>query len=221
MTAGHFGLAAAIKSRTPNTPLWSLMLATYLLDVLFIVLAGFGVESFQQIDPAHPAYGGAIIHALYTHSLIGAVVIAVVAGLIAGRAWSRSAGWIIGGVVFSHWLLDLIVHRPDMPILPDNLGDLPLLGFGLWNFPAIGALLELAIVLAGGWLYYCSVVAGAESETAEPRAVIAGGVTAALMVLLLGADYFGLSLLIAIVLMLALIVLSGWLDARLGRASAA
>jgi hypothetical protein len=62
---------------------------------------------------------------------------------------------VLGAVVFSHWLLDLVVHRGDMPILPGSAGDLPLLGFGLWKAPVASILVELALIVAGAWLY-CS-----------------------------------------------------------------
>jgi hypothetical protein len=57
-------------------------------------------------------------------------------------------------VVASHWLLDLLVHRSDMPILPANIGNLPRLGLGLWRLPDVSAAIELALVLIGGWLYW-------------------------------------------------------------------
>jgi hypothetical protein len=223
MTAGHFGLAAVIKSKETKVPLWALMLSTYLLDVVFIVLAGFGIETFAPIDPAHPAYGQVAIHAYYSHSLVGALLIAIVAGALARWAWGRRAGWVIGAVVFSHWLLDLVVHRPDLPILPANLGSLPLLGFGLWQIPAAAAVVELALALGGTYLYWRSARrAPAEStDPAHVRALIASGVTGALLVLLLATDVLNLSLLISVTLMLLLIVFCGWLDRRLEWAPAA
>jgi hypothetical protein len=130
------------------------MLSTYLLDFVFIFLVAAGLESFAPLDPANPAYGAVVIHAYYSHSLVGAALIAVIAGLLAGWAWGRRAGVVIGAVVFSHWILDLIVHRPDLPILPGNAGGLPLLGFGLWELPTISAILELALALGGAYLYY-------------------------------------------------------------------
>jgi len=60
----------------------------------------------------------------------------------------------IGLVAFSHWILDVIVHRPDLPILPGNVGGLPLLGLGLWRFPTVSAFVELALVLVGAYLYH-------------------------------------------------------------------
>ncbi len=223
MTAGHFGLAAAVKSPAPNVPLWALMLSTYLLDVIFIVLVAAGIESFAPLDPANPTYGATVIHAYYSHSLVSAAFIAVIAGLLAAWAWGRRAGVVIGAVVFSHWILDLIVHRPDLPILPGNLGNLPLLGFGLWQLPAVSALVELALVIGGTYLYYRSAQHAPAEKGGEQhmRALVAAGVTGVLTVLLLATDVLGLSLLIAVVLMLLLIVLCGWLDSRLNWSLAA
>lgn len=217
MTAGHFGLAAVIKSKEIKVPLWALMLSTYLLDVVFIVLAGFGVETFAPIDPAHPAYGQVAIHAFYSHSLVGALAIAIIAGALARWAWGHRAGWVIGAMVFSHWILDLIVHRPDLPILPANAGNLPLLGFGLWQVPAASALVELALAAAGAYLYYRSA-RKSPAEASDPnhlRALLASGVTGVLVLMLLAADILNISLLISVTLMLLLIVLCGWLDSRL------
>lgn len=220
MTAGHFGLAAAVKSPAAKIPLWALMLSTYLLDVVFIILAAAGVESFAPLDPGgSPAYGRVLIQAYYSHSLAGAALIALVAALLASRAWGRQGGIVIGAVVFSHWILDLVVHRQDMPLLPGNAGNLPLLGLGLWNIPFASAAIELALVLGGAYLYYRSVlqVAASSRRNGAPssRAILAAAVTGILLFLLLLADVAGLPLLIAVLLMLLLVVLCGWLDARL------
>jgi hypothetical protein len=197
MIAGHFGLATGVKAGAPRLPLWVLLLSSFLLDVIFIVLFAAGIESFTQIDPAHPAYGGALIHAYYTHSLVGALLIAAVAGLIASRFWGRQGGTVIGAVVFSHWILDLIVHRPDLPILPGNLGNLPLLGFGLWNYPVVSAMVELALVLGGAYLYYRSAIQlpvspGSSSSTQRRRVLTASAVTTLLLLLLLASDVLAL-----------------------------
>jgi hypothetical protein len=197
MIAGHFGLATGVKAGAPRLPLWALLLSSFLLDVIFIILVAAGVESFTQIDPAHPVYGGAVIHAYYTHSLVGALLIAAIAGLIASRFWGQQGGTVIGAVVFSHWILDLIVHRPDMPILPGNLGNLPLLGFGLWNYPVVSAVVELALVLGGAYLYYRSAIQlpvspGASTSTQRRRALTASAVTTLLLLLLLASDVLAL-----------------------------
>ena len=219
MTAGHFGFAAGVKSQAQRVPLWALMFSSYLLDFVFIILVSAGVESFAPLNRAHPVYGGVIIHAYYSHSLVGALIISVVAGLFAMWIWNKKSGLIISEVVFSHWILDLIVHRPDLPLLPGNAGNLPLLGLGLWNFPVISAILELLLVISGAYLYFQiaknAPSAGGKSGNKPIRAYIAAGVTGLLMLLLWGTDVFGLSLNFGIILMLMLIVLCGWLDSRL------
>jgi len=152
--AGHFGLAAGAKDAEPRAPLWVLMLATVWLDVLFVPLVLAGVETIEPAPGTSGGYGNAIIHADYTHSLVGAAILAVLFGLVAGSVWEQRVGIVLGAIVFSHWLLDLIVHRDDMPILPGNTGDLPRLGFGLWRYPALSMALELALVVAGAYLYW-------------------------------------------------------------------
>src|SRR5438045_430002 len=78
MLAGHFGLAAAVKSREPQLPLWSLMLCTQLLDVIFVILYGLGIESFTPVPGTSGGYGNFIFRADYTHSLVGALALSVV-----------------------------------------------------------------------------------------------------------------------------------------------
>ncbi len=154
MIAGHFGFAAGIKSQERQAPLWALMLACQWMDVIFVPLFLLGIEHITPVAGTKGGYGEGIITADYTHSLVGALLIAASFGLVAAIPWGRRVGVVLGAVVFSHWVLDLIVHRADMPILPGNLGDLPRLGFGLWRVPAAAATLELALVVGGATLYW-------------------------------------------------------------------
>lgn len=55
-----------------------------------------------------------------------------------------------GSLCGSHWVLDLIVHRPDLPLFPD---DSDKVGFGLWNYPLLAILIEAAIFITGLVLY--------------------------------------------------------------------
>lgn len=166
MIAGHFGLAAAVKGREPQVPLWSLMLATVWLDVVFVPLLVLGVETIAVADGEEAGYGHAIIHAEYTHSLLGALLLSAVFGGVVARRWGLRTGWILGGVSFSHWLLDLLFHRADMPWLPANWGDLPRLGLGLWRQPALSAAIEAALVVLGAWLYWRAVASLPEKQGA-------------------------------------------------------
>lgn len=191
MTPGHFGLAAGAKKFAPRVPLWALFLSTYILDVIFVFLLAAGVESLTPIDPAHPnAYGGILIHAEYTHSLVGALLISALAGWLASRKWGRRGGLAIGLVAFSHWILDLLVHRADLPILPGNIGNFSLLGFGLWEYPRASAAVELILVLGGAALYGYSALKLSKPD--RRRAWTASLVTTALLILLFVANTLGL-----------------------------
>lgn len=188
MIAGHFGFAALVKSREPTAPLWGLMLATVWLDVVFIPLLMLHVETLQ---PVYPGYGGYIIHADYTHSIVGMILLSAVLGLAFLPRWGRRVAAVIALVAMSHWALDLIVHRPDMPILPGNVGNLPRLGFGLWTEPRLAALLELVLVLTGTLMYWraarqVSLKAGRSGGWAGLCAVLA----AASGILVLYLDYY-------------------------------
>jgi hypothetical protein len=130
------------------------MLATMWLDVVFAPLYTMGIERIDPVAGSRAGYGNGIIHADYTHSLVGAALLALLFGVVAARPWGRRVGAVLGAVVFSHWVLDLVVHRADMPLLPGNAGGLPLLGFGLWRVPAASAGVELALVIMGSLLYW-------------------------------------------------------------------
>ena len=177
MITGHFGLAAGAKSTEPSAPLWSLMLATMWLDVVFTPLYLAGVETLDT--PPGGGYGTSVIHADYTHSLLGAVILSAVFGGLGAWRWGRRVGVVLGAVAFSHWVLDLVMHRADLPLLPGNLGDLPLLGFGLWRVPVASILLEAVLLVTGVLLYWR---AANRHRTTSTSRVTPAGVGAALLV---------------------------------------
>jgi membrane-bound metal-dependent hydrolase YbcI (DUF457 family) len=152
--AGHFGFAALVKSRERRVPLWSLMLATAWLDILFVPLLLTHIETIETVPGAQGHYGTAIIHADLTHSLLGALVFSALFGLLFLPRWGRLSAGVLAFVAFSHWLLDLPMHRADMPLLPMNFGHLPRMGFGLWRSPVASATLEAALVVAGACFYW-------------------------------------------------------------------
>jgi hypothetical protein len=123
-------------------------------------------------------------------------VLALLGALVVRRAWGQRGALTIGLMIFSHWVLDLIVHRPDLPILPGNAGNLPLLGFGLWDYPGISVVVEAILVLAGAFLYWRAAIALPApsiraSQSYRTRAFTTALVVAVLMVLSLVTDYFG------------------------------
>lgn len=188
MFAGHFGFAARVKANAPDVPLWALMLSTQLLDVIFVPLYMAGIETIVPIG--NGGYGQAYIHANYSHSLVGALIISLLAGWLASKPWGRRGGFIIGSVVFSHWLFDLLVHRPDLPILPGNLGHLPLMGFGLWKFPMVSLALEGALVCYGLFFYFLSIVPGSKGK-ARKLAFVSVGLVGMCLIMSLMSSILG------------------------------
>lgn len=193
MIAGHFGFAAAIKSRAHQVPLWALMLATVWLDIVFVPLFLTGIERIEKVPGAHGTYGTGVIFADYTHSLLGALVLSALFGIVAAFAWSRRTAVVLGAVVFSHWLLDLLVHRADMPLLPGNVGRFPRLGIGLWHIPAAAMAVELIIVLVGAYLYWRAARRTAALHSGSlDRANVAGALILLFGVTILALDVTGL-----------------------------
>ncbi len=165
MFIGHYGPAVWDAHRTNGVRLWHGFLAVQAIDIVFCVLAIIGLEG-GTLDGAHPL----AFYVPYSHSLVGAVVIAVgVTGLyrLIRPAAGMRAAVIMGALAFSHWPLDLIVHRPDLPIMPG--GD-TLLGFGLWDLPWVAYCLE--VLLLGGMIAWWLAVTRGPTWTAIAACVM-------------------------------------------------
>jgi hypothetical protein len=191
MIAGHFGFAAAVKAQERQTPLWALMLATVWLDVVFVPLFAAKVETISVAPGTNGGYGSAIIHADYTHALLGTIGLSVLFGAAALIRWGRRTGVVLGAVVFSHWLLDLVMHRADMPLLPGNAGHFPEFGFGLWRYPVAAMVVELVIVVIGAGLYWRAARAtvAASGSSKKSRANVAGFLVLACGIAVLALDF--------------------------------
>ncbi|QTD55710.1 hypothetical protein [Parasphingorhabdus cellanae] len=140
MFIGHFA-PAMVAATHPKAPgLGTLFVAGQLVDFGFFGLALFGIENFR-ITPGMTVMNPLDLYDMpYTHSLLGSSVWALGFALLIWLITRNKTGALIGGaVVFSHWLLDLLVHAPDLTLA----GSPPNLGFGLWNYPAIAMPLEL------------------------------------------------------------------------------
>lgn len=130
MFVGHFAVAFGAKRAAPRVSLGLLVGAAIALDLLWPFLLLAGVESVR-IDPGNTAFTPlAFDHYPWSHSLVMAAVWgAGVAVIAAPRLKSGAAAMLVAGVVVSHWVLDFVTHRPDMPLWPGG----PKFGLGLWN----------------------------------------------------------------------------------------
>ncbi|HEX7090018.1 MAG TPA: hypothetical protein VF192_07765 [Longimicrobiales bacterium] len=153
MFVGHYAVSYAGKSLAQPIPLWHLFIAVQFLDVLWGLFVFLGIERVRIVPGITAASPLDLYHVPYTHSLVGALFWSMAGGAAyhvwRGRRAGSRAGVIIGTAVFSHWVLDLLVHRPDLPLVGNRFK----MGFGLWNFPAVALALE-ATVLFGGLLLY-------------------------------------------------------------------
>ena len=152
MFVGHYGPSFAIKSLRPAIPLWQLFIAVQLVDVVWAVLVLFGVEKVRIVPGITASNPLDLYYMPYTHSLVAAIFWSVAAALVfwlLSRVTTRSAAVWIGVAVFSHWILDFIVHRPDLPLYDDTLK----VGLGLWNYPVVALSLEAALLFGGMILY--------------------------------------------------------------------
>ena len=152
MFVGHYGPSFAVKAIRPAIPLWLLFIAVQLVDVVWAVLVLLGIEKVRIVPGITASNPLDLYYMPYTHSLVAGILWAVAAIVVCKplrgvRNWSAAA-WI-GLAVFSHWILDLLVHRPDLPLYDDTMK----VGLGIWNYPAIALFLEALLLFAGMTMY--------------------------------------------------------------------
>src|SRR5512137_2445501 len=170
MGPAHFAVALAAKPLAPQAPLWSLLVASEALDLLSFGFIAIGVDKTAviQTDLAH---GMQVITAgsiPWSHGLFMSLVwSALAAGLAYLVFHDRRASAILGLVVLSHWVLDFIVHLPDLPLLFNGS---PRLGLALWGSGpglVISGVLEI-LLLAAGLAVYLRWRKGSAGKTARP-----------------------------------------------------
>lgn len=150
MFIGHFGVALAAKRLAPRTSLATLMVAAQFLDLLWPVFLLLGFEHVRVVPGITKVQALDFYDYPLSHSLNMAFRWSLAFGLIYYiiRRY-RSGAWVAGCLVLSHWLLDLLVHRPDLPLWRGG----PKYGLGLWNSWPASISLELLFFAAGIWLY--------------------------------------------------------------------
>jgi hypothetical protein len=151
MFIGHFALGLAAKRATPRISLAVLFAAALLADLLWPVFLALGVERVR-IDPGNTSFTPLdFVSYPYSHSLVTLILWGVVFGFIYRALTGKNdrAFIVLAGLVVSHWLLDFVTHRPDMPLYPGG----PKLGLGLWNSVVATMVVELLMFGVGLWIY--------------------------------------------------------------------
>ncbi len=167
MFVGHYSASFLGKAAAPRVPLWILLLAAQLVDVAWAIFILLGVERFH-LDPTLPSNPLVLEHMPYTHSLVGTLAWAALGGalvVLAGFGKTRAAV-VTGLVVCSHWVLDVLVHRPDMTLVGS---DTPF-GLALWNRPVLAFVVEIAVLVGAA----AFAVTRSGVGDAERRAIVRG-----------------------------------------------
>ena len=145
MFIGHLAVALAAKRARPAVPLGTAVAAAFGLDLVWPVFLLLGIESVR-VHPGDTAFTQLAFNWYpWSHSLVMALGWSILAGSVARVAYrSLHVAAIVGGLVLSHWILDALAHRPDLPLWPGG----PVVGLGLWNSIA-GTLVVEGALFAG------------------------------------------------------------------------
>lgn len=152
MFIGHYALGLASRKISKLPSLALLFIAAQWLDLIWPIFVLLGIETF------HIEIGNTQITPLsfdfypYSHSLL----MAIVWGLMLGTVYylftkNKQGSTLLGALVLSHWVLDFITHRPDLPLSP--FSDVKV-GLGLWNHSVLAIIIELGLFILGTVLYY-------------------------------------------------------------------
>jgi hypothetical protein len=156
MFLGHYGVALALKRAEPKISLGTLFVAAQLVDLLWGVFLLLGWEHVRILPDDNPLLALQFYDYPISHSLVAALAWGLAAAALyyswptrdTTRHWQAAA--LVGAAVASHWVLDLIVHVPDLPLAGN---DSPKVGLGLWRHVGASVALELLILGAGVALY--------------------------------------------------------------------
>lgn len=151
MFLGHIGVALAAKKVAPRVCLGTTIFAACFLDILWPVFVLAGLETVEITPGITRVTPLDFTHYPWSHSLVAAIGWGALFSAVhfVFRRNARSAMWL-GGLVVSHWILDWIAHRPDLPIFP---GEAARHGLGLWNSLPATIAVEALVFGAGLYIY--------------------------------------------------------------------
>jgi hypothetical protein len=152
MFIGHFALGFAAKRIAPAVSLGTLFIAAQFADLVWPVFVLLGIEKVE-VRPGITAITPLdFIHYPYSHSLVSLLgwAIAFAGAYAIAHRGQIYAALIIAALVLSHWLLDFLTHRPDMPL---SLGESQRVGLGLWNSVPATVVVEGLLFVSGVALY--------------------------------------------------------------------
>lgn len=162
MFIGHFGIGLALKRADRTLSLGLLFIAVQLSDLIYGVTLLTGIEKISIISGTNPLTSAQYNFFPYSHSLVATLILAGLVALILlvvpfkiGLSKSRTA-LVMATAVMSHFVLDVIVHNPDIDLLGNGVYKI---GLGLWNYPIASYVVEALLLITGLWIYLKSTKA--------------------------------------------------------------
>ena len=140
MYAGHFAAGMVLKAKVPEAPTWGILIGVGVLDLLFGPFVLFGFETVT-LTPGQPP-GFSLDHIDWSHSLSTSIVWSILFALLFAQ-FGKRVMWVMAGAVFSHFVLDFVMHPPDLALWP---GSDVHLGLGLWRLMPTDWFVELGLV---------------------------------------------------------------------------
>ncbi len=156
MFIGHFGVGLALKRADKTLSLGLLFIAVQLSDLIYGVTLLTGVEKISIIAGTNPLTSAEYIFFPYSHSLVATLLwaglVAVIFLIIPFKSSlpKSKTAMVMGTAVLSHFILDAIVHNPDLDLLGNGVYRI---GLGLWNYQFVSYLVEALLLITGLWIY--------------------------------------------------------------------
>ena len=183
MFIGHYGIAFALKKYDKSLNLGFLFIAVQLVDYAFVFFILLGIEHMRIVPGFTESNSYDLYDIPYSHSLLASILWALGTYLAVRYVFLKNSdksvaekyktSLILGIAVFSHFVLDIFVHTPDLLLIP---GIDFKIGLGLWNFIFIAVALELSILLIGTIIYF---------KSTEPESKLIGKYGMVLFIILL------------------------------------
>jgi membrane-bound metal-dependent hydrolase YbcI (DUF457 family) len=182
MIVGHLAVGLAAKRLSPRTSLGWLLAAPLLVDLLWSLLVLVGLERTLIVPGITRAMPLDLEYVGISHSLATTLLWAILfAGAHLARHRDARAAMVLAFGVLTHFVLDWVTHRPDMPLLPAG----PHVGLGLWNYPTAAILVEAGMVGASLLLYLPTLPAGSSRQTRTTAGIMV------FLVAMTAGNYFG------------------------------
>lgn len=155
MFIGHFAVGLASKRISQLPSLAVMFIAVQFMDLIWPIFVLTGIETFKIEEGITKLTPIDFTYYPYSHSLLMSIIWSILFGIIYFIITNnKKSSILLAGLVFSHWILDFITHRPDLQITPFSEYRV---GLGLWNYPVLEIILEVGLFFLGVYLYYNTV----------------------------------------------------------------